>query len=84
MKGGFDWIGTQVDSSALHTGWTVGGGVEYAINKSWSLKGEANFANLTAGGYRFERPREGTYPEVIESGLRATVERATLGLNYQF
>jgi len=34
------WGGYQTPSIGAQTGWTVGGGIEYTLSQTWSLKGE--------------------------------------------
>lgn len=45
-------------SSSSNVGWTIGGGIEYAIAGSWTMKGEYNYIRfnnrtMTDGGFRF-------------------------------
>jgi outer membrane immunogenic protein len=35
-----------VSGSETRTGWTVGGGIEYAFSNNWSIKGEYNFIDF--------------------------------------
>jgi len=44
------FFGTSSDSN-WHDGWTVGAGAEYAINDTWSLKGEYRYYNLSEETY---------------------------------
>lgn len=44
------FIGTSSDSN-WHDGWTLGAGAEYAINDTWSLKGEYRYYNLGKESY---------------------------------
>jgi outer membrane immunogenic protein len=86
FKGGYAWADNQISATAfgvtlseskLHSGWTVGGGLEYLFTPSWSLKGEymyadyGNEAYLTAFG-----------PGGI--GLGATTHTVKAGVNYHF
>ena len=34
------------DTSGWRTGWTAGGGVEYAVTKNWTIKAEALYVDL--------------------------------------
>jgi outer membrane immunogenic protein len=60
-KGGYAWANNRVSltvpgivtvsESKTHSGWTVGGGVEYMFAPSWSLKGEYMYADYGNGRY---------------------------------
>ena len=72
-------------SSDTQTGWTVGGGAELALDKSWSLKGEYLFYDL--GSQSFSAPWTflgfavpGTFP--VETKIDGQIAR--VGLNYNF
>src|SRR5262249_45357475 len=65
----------QFSVSDTRLGWTVGYGIEFALARNWSAKGEVDYAdfgnkNLTAS--------DGT---VINAGLR--VIQAKVGVNYK-
>jgi len=65
-------------------GWLLGGGVEYAINNNWSLKGEYNFIGL--GHRNFAVPVVvGTPPvaDVFTSSSR-NFQMVKFGFNYSF
>jgi len=63
-----------------HTGWTAGGGIEYAVTNAWSLKGEYLYMDLGRTNYRFI---EGA-PEALSPSLGLRVHTAKIGLNYKF
>jgi outer membrane immunogenic protein len=83
-KGGYAWLDNQISASALgltvseshfHSGWTVGGGIEYAFLGPWSVKGE----------YMFARYFKETY--LAAAGgvtLAADVNTFKAGINYRF
>jgi len=77
---GYTWHG---DHTWLRTGWTVGGGLEYAFTDHITFKGEYLY-------YRFERVQLTTYLNVIpgrsELGAYDTGQGhiARLGVNYKF
>jgi|UniRef100_Q07M99 outer membrane immunogenic protein len=76
-KGGFAWADNKVtvpgfSESKLHTGWTVGGGLEYMFAPAWSVKGEYMYAD-----YGKE-----TYGNIVDIG--ATVHTVKAGVNYHF
>ncbi|GAC1563116.1 MAG: porin family protein [Beijerinckiaceae bacterium] len=83
--------GTAV-SSANRTGWTIGGGVEYAIDQNWSIKGEYLYYDLgrtTASGI-FTSNATAVLPGAVfaqavsntSTRWRGSVARA--GINYRF
>ena len=57
-------------------GWTVGGGVEYAITTNWSLRGEYRYSDF------------GTFTDNVASLVpvrqRNIMQRATVGFSYKF
>jgi outer membrane immunogenic protein len=72
-------------SSSVTPGWTVGGGLEYALGQKWSLKGEYLYA-------RFEQtvtalaatPTPGTQPNTYTAEFGTDLHVARVGLNYKF
>ncbi len=67
--------------SGMRTGWTAGGGVEYAINNNWSVRGEYRFSD-------FGRLTDA--PEYSVAGLSYTANRqlnqnqVQAGFSYKF
>jgi outer membrane immunogenic protein len=60
FKGGYAWADNKISGSALgitlsdshlHSGYTVGGGVEYMFAPSWSAKVEYMYANYSSQTY---------------------------------
>ena len=85
-------VGAFAVTSSRDVGWTVGGGIEYAIAPHWSLKAEylhLDFGSATASaGVTNEPP-----PQFCPCGLTAAVLTASthlradivrVGLNYKF
>jgi opacity protein-like surface antigen len=68
-------------STEMLTGWTAGGGAEYAINKSWSLKGEVLFGQFHTKDYTGTVPVFGKQSTPVELDLNHVVR---LGVNYRF
>lgn len=72
-------------SSQLTPGWSLGGGLEYAVGQNWSLKGEYLYA-------RFEQtvtavavsPLPGTQPNTYTAKFGTDLHVARVGLNYKF
>lgn len=73
------------------TGWTAGGGVEWALSKSWSLKGEYLYVDLGSADYRYVGTKTG-----IGGGAAGdphdtdgfagdlNIQTVKIGLNYKF
>jgi outer membrane immunogenic protein len=79
-------IGAVTDTTALSTvqvGWTVGGGVELALNPAWSLKAEYLYVDLGTTG-----AKAGTFnPAVValsSSKMSLTSNIVRAGFNYHF
>ena len=58
------------------TGWTIGGGVEWAITPNWSIAGQYNFVDL--------RTHDVTFPVLGVERIEQHVHLATARLNYRF
>lgn len=72
-------------SSRLTPGWTVGGGLEYALGRNWSLKGEYLYARfeqtITAAAVT---PTAGTLPNTYTAKFATDLNVVRVGLNYRF
>ena len=88
-KGGFAWayrkdsisvpeFGLNVSDSQTHTGYTIGGGVEYLFTPNWSAKAEYMYTSLGSKTYNL-----GSELELFDSG---TIDFHTIkvGVNYHF
>jgi outer membrane immunogenic protein len=83
-KGGYGWADNQISATAFgltaseshfHSGWTIGGGAEYAFYGPWSAKVE----------YMFARYSQETYLQALGGvGLGADVQTVKAGINYRF
>lgn len=78
---GYDAFGS---ADTTKSGWTVGGGLEYAFAPNWTLKGEYLYIDLGDVNYRtFDR--SGLFPTFFENiSMHTTVNIASVGLNYKF
>jgi outer membrane immunogenic protein len=64
-------------------GWTVGAGVEYAITRNWSLKGE--YLHVDLGTFNTTATLTPAFPGLVMTGsVRLTSEIARAGINYHF
>jgi outer membrane immunogenic protein len=68
-------------ASLTRTGWTVGGGVEWAFAPHWSATLEYNFYDFGAGGATL---LDSTGTTVTLSSLKDTIHEVTAGVNYRF
>jgi hemoglobin/transferrin/lactoferrin receptor protein len=65
------------------TGWTVGAGVEYAMTRNWTLKGEYNFVNLDRGSFTNESQLgDLTATRTWRGDL--DIDQVRVGVNYKF
>jgi outer membrane immunogenic protein len=80
-KGGYAWANNKLSASAgglsgsvskVHSGWTVGGGVEWMFAPAWSAKAEYMYAD-------FSKAR---YAGILDLG--ASVHTVKVGVNYHF
>lgn len=60
----------QERAAVTRTGWTIGGGLEYALFNNWSVKGEYRYANFEENNFLFPAARAGvtlpySYQEII-------------------
>jgi outer membrane immunogenic protein len=74
-----------VNSGFNRTGWTVGGGIEYAVTHNWSVKAEYLYADLGTATTAAQ-----TFPPAVTAGTfinynhRYTENLARAGVNYKF
>jgi outer membrane immunogenic protein len=85
-KGGYAWANNEFSLSALgltlsdtqfHSGWTVGGGAEWAFAGPWSAKAEYMFARYDSENYF-----GGIAPPGVRFGMDVHTVKA--GINYRF
>jgi len=70
-----------VSSTTTQVGWTVGGGIEYAITPNWSARVEYDFVDLPSHGIVLVGPRAmGSVPANVDF----TVQKIVGGINYRF
>jgi outer membrane immunogenic protein len=73
-------LGKLADTgTTTQVGWTVGGGVEYAINPNWSVRLEYDFVDLPSRGMILHGP-QGSLPV----GVDFTIQKVVAGINYRF
>ncbi len=84
-KGGYAWANNKLSVSALgatdsdshvHSGYTIGGGIEYMFAPNWSAKAEYMFTHLDSQSYNLAG-------FVFDSGT-AEFNSVKVGINYHF
>jgi len=87
VKGGYAWADNKVDAttaglslsdSKVHSGWTIGGGVEYMFLPSWSAKAEYMYSDFDSQNY---------FGNVVAGGIdsgRQQIHTVKVGVNYHF
>ncbi len=66
--------------SATATGWTVGGGIEYAITQHWSVKAE--YLHIDLGSKTIDALPAFTLRHLVS--VKTTAEIGRFGVNYRF
>jgi outer membrane immunogenic protein len=69
-------------ASALRSGWTVGGGIEYAVTNHWTIKGEYLYVDLGTVGFNAANDLVPTFTSVNSATLKENIVR--FGGNYKF
>ena len=80
-----DYTGIDYPKSSDETnvGWTVGGGLEYAISHHWSLKAE--YLYLDFGNHGFTgNPDPANPPFQVHYNAQTQEHTVNVGLNYKF
>jgi len=73
--------------SATKTGWTVGGGLEWAWSRDWSVKAEylyLKFGSIGAAGTIFNPQPPPGYANAISTSTDLTAQVARIGVNRRF
>ena len=71
--------------SSSRVGWTIGGGVEYAVTNNWTIKGEYLYADLGSSNFSTPVATVADFNGLVASGhisYNASIFRA--GVNYKF
>ena len=79
-------FGGQVSASTTRIGWTVGGGLEYAITNNWSIRAEYRYAQF--GHSSFAVDNAFAFPGLAALGVIANrttnLNRVEVGVSYKF
>jgi outer membrane immunogenic protein len=70
--------------SSMRAGWTVGGGIEYALKGQWTLKAEYLYADLGSASFTESSPSVLPKFSLMHHDQSTTVNIARLGINYRF
>ena len=73
----FTALGLTLSESHFHSGWTVGGGIEYGFAPNWSAKGEYMYASFSKLNYLAAVP-----PAGVDFGF--DIHTVKFGINYRF
>ncbi len=71
---------TADSATTTQTGWTVGGGVEYALSPNWSARLEYDFVDLPSHGVVFVAPGIASRGASVDF----TIQKVVAGINYRF
>jgi opacity protein-like surface antigen len=74
-----DLDGNTATDSFLRTGWTVGAGLEYALDDHWSAKIEYDYLDFGQQSINFTTPIES-----VNSSASLNVQEVKAGLNFRF
>lgn len=74
----------RASRSANRTGWTVGGGIEYAVARNWSLKGEYLYVDFGSHSYEYENQGQCTEACTYTTDIKTRFNIFRLGINYRF
>lgn len=85
--GGFNEIRGGSSNSSTKLGWTVGGGLELALNRNWSIKGEYLYVDLgstSTSATVNQVPVAGFANSTMSTSADLTLHIARAGINYRF
>jgi outer membrane immunogenic protein len=74
----------HLEASETRTGWTVGGGVEWAFWNNWSVKGEYNYYDFGTSSVTLIGTFAGVPIAVPGVEIRQRISVGKLGINYRF
>ncbi len=80
----FDFFFSGVETTKWLTGWTVGGGMEFALSDRWSAKAEYMHYDLGTGRFQVsDGTAVGFGPEFVDAHVREDVVRVGVNLHLQ-
>ena len=79
----WDYLGTWA-ASETRSGWTVGGGLEWAFADNWSAKLEYQFYDFGTKDLAFFSSDFAGGPTTVVESVKQQIHTVKLGLNYRF
>jgi outer membrane immunogenic protein len=76
--------GVERETSVWHSGWTVGGGVEYGLTKHWIIGAEYNYIDLGSKTHTSSTAEVGPSDYKFNAKVDAAVHQALIRLSYKF
>jgi outer membrane immunogenic protein len=74
-----------VTATRDHSGWTVGTGLEVALDRNWSFKGEYLYMDLGSKTYNTSLiTDDGALPAIAQANLDLKLHTVRIGVNYRF
>jgi outer membrane immunogenic protein len=70
--------------SDTRTGWTAGGGVEWLLDKNWSVKAEYLYVDLGSMNVLVPVSNTAAFTQTMQVNADLTAQIARLGLNFRF
>lgn len=71
--------GNVFDGEETHDGWFIGGGLEYALDANWTIKGEYNYVDIGS-----EVSLSGDEPNNAVFDIDQNIQTFKVGLSYKF
>jgi outer membrane immunogenic protein len=71
-------------NSDVRTGWTVGGGLEWAIDRNWSIRGEYLYVDLGSVSTRAGVGALDLTPNTLDTSVDLTTHVVRAAINYKF
>jgi outer membrane immunogenic protein len=71
-------------SSNMSTGWTVGGGFEWAFVKNWSVKAEYLFVDFPSKTFAVPTSNTPAFSQTMQEKADLSASLARVGVNYKF
>ena len=75
-------VGTVASSAVDRCGWTIGGGVEHALTREWSVVGEYKYVDLGSSSVSFAATSAALAP-IAQEAINQRYQVLTLGMNYK-
>jgi outer membrane autotransporter protein len=75
-----DLGGNSASTTLMRTGWTAGGGLEYALDKNWSARVEYDYLGFGSQALNFTTPVLGS----VSPNANLNVQEVKAGINFRF